>query len=155
MTDRTHAATAIEHVRANYRAAIIPRCEERGCKLGLGSMPAHVTLKGESLRGDRRMCDCIVIAAHGTSLTITLVELKSKTAHAREVCEKLENGTRAALDLLHECGCSPSRLYHLALAKRWDASELAVVSKARLRVYGRTYGVLAKRCGASLHAVVR
>lgn len=154
MSTKTLAAIR-SYVDRNLPHAKAKRCCEARCELKLGGIRSLVLLKGELVLSDRKMCDCILFVVRD-GLAVALAELKSKTAHAREIVEKLENASKAALDIL--AGCVPAlakpRLVFLVLAKSWHRSELKVLTGHGVSAGGTRYPVLPKKCGASLSQVL-
>jgi len=146
----------LEVIKGNLTHAVVERCAEQHCELRLDGLSNYVVLKGEQVCPDRRMCDCIIFVATESGVTIGIVELKSKTAHASEVIEKLTNASESALEILDGCGVRTAKpeFWHLVLSKRWDASEYRVITNRKIIVGGKKYPVIPKRCGTCFSAVI-
>jgi len=146
----------LEVIKDNFTHAAMARCSEQHCELRLGGLSHYVVLKGERVCPDRKMCDCIVFVMMDDRMIIGIVELKSRTAHAREVIEKLTNASKSALKILDECGDRLVGLefYHLVLSKRWNSSEYRVITGHKVSVRGKKYHIIPKRCGTSFAAVM-
>lgn len=145
----------IDCVKSKFTNAIITRCSEMGCRLKLDGLSNYVILKGERICQDRRICDCIIFI-RDDSIIIGIVELKSKTAHSSEIEEKLTNGSLIALKILERC-CDNSvkfEFYHLVLSKSWYSSEYMVIISRKIRVRGKKYEIIPKRCGVSFSKVI-
>jgi hypothetical protein len=112
-------------------------------------------LKGERICRDRKICDCIVFTAEH-SLIIGIIELKSRTAHPKEIEEKLTNGSAISLDILERCadGIPKFEFYHLVLSKSWRTSEYVVIVNTRINVRGKKYYIIAGECGISFSQVI-
>ena len=143
--------SAIDCIKDNYITAIINSCAEKGCKLELNDLEEHIVLKGEKILQDRKMCDCIIFLKH----VVGFVELKSKTVHATEVVEKLTNGTKAAIDILEGCNNSTDfNFFHIVLAKKWNSSEYRVITKKKIKIRGKRYDIIPKKCGTSFCQII-
>lgn len=152
----------IDRIKRDLAHALRQRCSERGCTLRLQGLRNHVVLKGEEILQDRQdrklpMCDCIIFVTDG-SVTIGVVELKSKTADPSQIESKLTNSSRAALDIVEKYTDSRTeiRLYHLVLCKRWRPIEHRAIASKRIKVRGKReeYSIITKRCGVSFSAVI-
>lgn len=151
-----HGLAAIRaHIDRHLPHAKAKRCCEARCELKLDGLRCRILLKGELARQDRKMCDCIVFA--GTDrLAVALAELKSKTARASDVVEKLTNGSLAALEVIGAAeGALPGLTFcFIVLAKAWHRSELVTLTRHRIAVRGTRYRILPKKCGVSLAEVL-
>lgn len=145
----------VQQIKANFADAVVPRCRERGCELKRSGLTAYVVLKGEKLRNDRRMPDCIIFVERPLPI-VGVAELKSKTIHASEIREKLTNGSRAASEILEKRGFIdiPARYYHLVLAKSWPGQEVRAIRRRKLKVRGVLYDIILGRCGTSLSKAI-
>lgn len=141
-------------VACRHEPSVVKRCEDQGCRLRLDGLPDRLVIKGDSLGFARRMPDCVIFAQLSGVLLVAVVELKSKTTHAREVTEKLTNGIRFALELLADGGRPQHVLYALVLSKSSKSSEYRTLTAKPLRVAGCAYRVLPKRCGVRLLDIV-
>ena len=70
--------------------AVLARCSERGCCLGLRGMSGCIVVKGEKVLPNKKACDCIIF--HGLPVPrVVLVELKSGFVNSGQIEEKFEN----------------------------------------------------------------
>jgi len=139
----------IEH---NFKNAIIPKCSEHGCSLKLDDLSNYVVLKGENVCKSQPICDCIIFLEN-TNI-IGIIELKSKTAHSSEIEAKLTNGSKIALEILKMCNDIKCKFYHIVLAKRWRSSEYRVITQKKIKIEGKKYNIIPKRCGTYFSAVI-
>jgi hypothetical protein len=144
----------VDFLRREYEYAIIPSCSEQGCKLDLSGIRNKVILKGEKIRPTKKISDCLIFTE---STMIGIVELKGKTAHPTEVQEKLVNGSLAALEILEECFENSTGVVfcHIVLCKSWSVSEHQVISHRKLKIRGKKYYIITKRCGARYDGIMR
>ena len=145
----------IDCVKSNFAQAIVKRCSESGCTLSLAGLGEHVVLKGEKIYRDRKMCDCIIFVVNG-SVIVGIVELKSGTVDSKDVIKKLTNSSEVALNILKKCTDNHAdfRFYHIVLCNaRWKTIELKNMKKG-LKVRGKKYSIIAKRCGISFSAII-
>ena len=91
----------INCIKNNYTNAIISRCFEMGCELKLDGFNEYVILKGEKIRRNMKISDCIIFIKD--NFIIAIIELKSRTIHASEIVSKLTNASKIALNILKEC----------------------------------------------------
>lgn len=145
----------INCIKNNYPNAIIPRCYEMGCHLRLNGLNNYVILKGERMCKDRKICDCIIFTSDNY-IIIGIVELKSKTVHSSEIIEKLTNGLKIALDILEECNdkCMMYEFYPIVLCKSWHTSEYRIIIKGKIKIKGKRYNIIPKKCGISFSTVI-
>jgi hypothetical protein len=145
----------IDRIKSRFAHALRRGCSEKRCTLRLQGLGNYAVLNGERICPDRKMCDCIIFVANG-SVIIGIVELKSKTAHSSDIAEKLTNSSETALDILQRCADSgvDFRLCHLALSKKWKTIELRKIRKERVRIRGKVYSIITKRCGVSFSTVI-
>jgi len=143
----------LESIENNFTYAIIKRCSETGCELRLNNLTRYIVLKGENICRDEKICDCIIFLE---DILIALVELKSRTAKAGSVVEKLTNGSLVAINILESYLDKTIRLnfYHIVLCKRWRVSEYRVITSRKISIRGKTYDIIAKRCGVSLSELI-
>ena len=52
----------VDLIKNNFANAIVRRCSERNCKLGLNGLSNYIILKGERVCQNRKICDCIIFA---------------------------------------------------------------------------------------------
>jgi hypothetical protein len=144
------------HVARRLRSAMRQQCREGRCKLGLEAVPAFVLLKGELVRPNERMCDCIIFLG-SPSPAVVLAELKGRTVHAREVGEKLRNAAKAVADIIGECPSFGAQLGFLpiTLAKQWTRSELKALGMESVMFAGVKHDIRHARCGARLSDLLK
>ena len=63
----------IERIKSNFAEEMVTHCSERSCKLKLVGLSDYVVLKGEKMRGDCKICDCLIFTENADGL-IGLVE---------------------------------------------------------------------------------
>lgn len=148
----------VDCVKNNYMNAVVTRYSEGRCKLKLGSLTNYVVLKGEELRMNIRICD-FVIFSEEKYVIVGVVELKSKSIHAREIMEKLDNGLNIALQILKECAdyLAPDteiKLCPLVLHRGISTQEHRVLKSKKLLVRGRKIDVFLRKCGASFSRII-
>lgn len=145
----------INCIKNNYTNAIIPRCYKMGCHLGLNGLNNYVILKGERICTDRKICDCIIFTSDNY-IIIGIVELKSKTVYASEIIEKLANGIKTALDILEEGNdnCMKFEFYPIVLYKSLHPAEYKVITSRKIKVKGKRYNIIPKKCGISFSTVI-
>ncbi len=153
------APSALAEIRAyaaeRLSAAVRRQCREGKCSLGLDSVGEFVMLKGELVRPNKAMCDCIVFLVAPPPMVV-LAELKAKTVHAREVGRKLRNAARAVADIITGCpsfGVRP-RLLPLTLANRWTRSELKVLELESVTFAGKSHPIGHHHCGDRLSDIL-
>jgi hypothetical protein len=145
----------IDCIKNDFAEAIINHCEEKSCKLKLVGLNNYVILKGEKVRekicSERKICDCIIFTLGGEYVVIGIIELKSRTVHASEIEEQLTNGLEVALDILKKCNDEHLKLdvYPIVLSKARSSSELRMIASKRIRVGGKKYDIIPKKCGLS------
>jgi hypothetical protein len=129
---------------------MVTHCSERSCKLKLVGLGNYVVLKGEKMRGDCKICDCLIFTENADGL-IGLVELKSKNANATEIEEKLTNGLEIASRLLEKCGIKYVNVdfYLIVLSKNWRSSEYQVIKSRKVQFRGKRYDIIPRKCGLS------
>ena len=143
-------------IKSKSDDAVTPRCSEGGCELKLDGLKKYIVVKGDKICKDRKICDCIIFTEIDNLPTIGVIELKSKTVHANEVVEKLDNGSKIALDILEKC--SDNRLKyefcHIVLCRRWSSSEYIAIKSRKIAIRGNKCSIIPKRCGVSFSAVI-
>jgi|Deesub1362B_J571_1020462.scaffolds.fasta_scaffold00956_7 hypothetical protein len=146
----------VDCISNNFNNAIIKRCSESRCRLRLDGLNCYIILKGEKVCRNKKICDCIIFTEENNIHIIGVVELKSKTVHANKVKEKLEEGSKIALDVLKECVKMPNSLdfYHIVLAKRWSTSEFRMITSLKIWINGKRYDIIPKKCGTSLAELI-
>lgn len=141
----------IDGIKKCYPKAVITHCAEQNCKLDLRGLNNFIILKGEKICITKKMCDCLLFHEK-ECIIIGTIELKSKTAHASEIIEKLRNGLEFAIKILNECKGSLKNIKFIPviLSRRWDSSEYRVLTNQRIEIHGKKLNILPKRCGTSL-----
>jgi len=131
------------------------RCREGKCSLLLEGIGDFLLLKGDVVRTDVKMCDCIIFL-DSPSPTIVLAELKGKTVHASEAQEKIQNAAAVAAEITAKCETfrSCSRLLALVLARKWTVSAQKVLGRLRVTFAGRRYRIHHARCGKALSCLL-
>ncbi|MHA1610160.1 MAG: hypothetical protein ACTSUJ_09220 [Candidatus Njordarchaeales archaeon] len=150
--------TLIQLIKNKYDHAVIYYCKERGCELKLTGLNEYIILKGEKLCQSEKVCDCIIFAQKLLEdVTIGLIELKSRTAHFQEIEEKLAGGARLALRILDEISIRRLNvgLYPIVLAKSWRIHEYQILINRRIKVGGKQYRIIPKKCGSSLLKILQ
>ena len=101
------------------------------------------------------MCDCIIFSMENDFI-IGLVELKSKTTHAGEISEKLNNASKIALDILGNFDESSFkiRFFPVLLSKGYKDTELRSMRKEKINFRGKKYDIICKRCGTSFSDII-
>jgi hypothetical protein len=145
----------IARIKRDYAHALRDRCSERRCTLRLDHLSDHIVLKGEEICEDRKMCDSIVFVVN-SSVTIGIVELKSKTIHTSEVADKLANSSEIALDIFKKHGDrrTKSEFLHILLYKALDGSESRKLRDRKIKVEGREHDIIPERCGSSFSKII-
>ena len=145
----------IKSIREKYAHAVRCKCEESGCRLGLKNLAEYVILRGDNLCSDQRMCDCIVFHAR-RSIIIGVVELKSKTVHARTVVKKLQNSSKMASTIMGECFGEHQQfeILPIVLAKSWAPVEMRILARGKTRVKGKKQDILMRRCGEDFSGIM-
>jgi len=145
------------YVQANLPGARIQKCCESRCTLRLDDLRPFILLKGEKVRPQQRMCDCIVFLERD-SLIMAMAELKSGTVDVSQVVEKLRNGSRAAIAIVHAASGTQRDIgaCFVVLARRWHRSEhkLLTHKSNRIRVEGTKHPILPRRCGTRLSGLL-
>jgi len=144
----------VERVRDSWRSAVVRRCAESGCSLGLGGLPKHTVLRGEKLVRNTRICDGLVFVG-GSTLLVALVELRSRTVDVSAVKDKLENGTRMVTSWMKRLDCRGYELYHIVLAKKWRTPDYEALRTRPIKYQGRRYYIIPAKCGVSLAELLR
>lgn len=145
----------IRCIKSNFSGAIIACCSEKGCRLRHNGLTNYIILKGERICKDRRICDCIIFIKDN-GIIIGIIELKGKTIHVSEIIEKLSNGSEIALYILDKCNDNSIRFefYHIVLSKKISTSEYKMITKRRIRIRGRSYNIIPKKCGVSFSTLI-
>lgn len=127
-------------------------CSERdtGCKVNLSNLK-YIALKGEELvQHSEKICDCFIFDDRNT-LTVHLVELKSKSYHASDIREKFENGLKNCLDILK--AVDSNNLYRptlILVASAHRPVERRMVRNIPIVFNDEPYHVITKKCGLIL-----
>ena len=152
MTAQSKQSTGIVAYLSNvFKNAIIDRCCERNCRLGLAGLSNCVVLKGEKIAKDRKMCDCIVI--HSVSPPrIILVELKSGGVRAEHVIEKFENALQFLSQAEHNL--HGNQVYNvnmlLLIKRRLPRTFYTRLRAQKFNMKGKKHSIMTLRCGAGL-----
>ena len=143
-----------ECIRENFGDGLVRRCADSGCRLGLKGLESFLVLKGERLCEHERISDCIIFA---DNVLIGIVELKSKTAHANQIIDKLTNAASLTLAILRKCGTRSSdfEILFIVLCKAWRVSDHRIISNRRIRLKGRNFGIVTKKCGTNLATLTK
>ncbi len=147
-------------VRNNFAKAIMDKCYEKGCKLKLDrkrkEVKRYVILKGEKISKKGKICDCIIFMESKGAIVIGIVELKNKVVHINEIKEKLTNGSKILSNILKRCNSYHTNfeIFHIVLAKRWQSSEYRILSKEKIKVNGKKYNIILKKCGVSFFRII-
>ena len=146
----------IDCIKNDFAEERVNRCSDRGCTLKLGGLSNSVILKGDGICKDHKICDCIIFTPGGEYVVIGIIELKSRTVHASEIEEKLTNGSEVALDILEKCNDEHLKFdfYHIVLSKEWSSSELRMIESKRIRVGGKEYNIITKKCELSFPELI-
>jgi len=159
------AASLRAAMKTRYGSVATTRRQDEGCSINLDGLGHRVVLRGEGLSllvaPQRRSSaeeapDCLVIGTHAGGPILGVVELKSKTASASNVQQKLVNGIHDANEALAACGRTPnlSRTYPIVLAKSRRASAFQVLASRELRVGATRLRVTVGACGDRLTDIV-
>jgi len=154
------APDALDEVRGclddSQKRAERRRCREGKCSLRLKEVGDFLLIKGDLVRSDVKMCDCIIFL-QTPAPTLVLAELKAKTVHAREVGEKMRNAVGTLADLIARCPSlgTCSRFLALALAKGWTRSELKMLAQEHVTFAGNKHRIRHARCGARLSELLQ
>lgn len=142
-------------IKGEFAHALRTRCSESSCTLRLDHLSNHVVLNGEEICEDRRMCDCVVFVLDD-SVTIGVVELKSRTIHTSEVLDKLTNSSEIALAIFEKYSGRRTKpiFLHILLHKGSDGTERRKLGKTRIKVRGKEYGIITKPCGSFFSTII-
>ncbi len=146
-------ADIIDLIRSKFSYAVITRCSEKKCNLGLEKLGTFVALKGELVCQDsQKMCDCIIFKAN-SDFDIGIVELKGKNPNASEVIEKISNGKDIALDIIKDQleNMNEVKFHLLALAKGWDNTQNRKIKTEKINIRGKAHYIKTPRCGVSFY----
>ena len=137
---------------------IVDSCNERRsrCMLKLDGMNEYIILKGERLCSDQKICDCFVFIEEVGLEIVALVELKSRSVHASEIEEKLENSLKWAIDILDDCGVGVSdvKIGLIVLAKNWRTVEHKKTRALVIKIRGMKEGIITGKCGDSIEKLI-
>jgi len=136
---------------------IVNRCAEGNrCKLKLDGMNEHIILKGERLCSNQKICDCFVFVEEVDLGIVALIELKSRSVHASEIEEKLENSLERAIEILNDCSVSVKdvRIYLIVLAKNWRTVEHRKIGRLTINIRGIKEGIITGKCDISLRDII-
>ncbi|MGD2247085.1 MAG: hypothetical protein PVF58_01680 [Candidatus Methanofastidiosia archaeon] len=138
-------------IKEKYCDAIVLNCAEKGCKIDLREIENYIILKGEKICKNRKICDHIIFIGNN-SITIVIVEFKSKNAKSSEVEEKLYNCSNYALEILEKYtdGSFTYDFYHYVVVKSWRPPEYRKIVNTRLNIRGRRYNIIPGRLEVSL-----
>lgn len=146
----------IQTLEKNYYYAIVKKCSESNCKLGLKNLSNFIILKGEKLTTNQKICDCIIYLQE-KCVYVVLVELKSRTLHATEIIDKLTNGLIISQEIIKGVGLNISQIKFipLLLSLSKNTSEYRVLTSKRIDFQGKKYKILLKKCGIILSEVLQ
>jgi len=136
---------------------IVNHCAEGNrCKLKLDGMNERIILKGECLCSNQKICDCFVFVEEVDLGIVALVELKSRSVHASEIEEKLENSLERAIEILDDCGVSVGdvRIYLIVLAKNWRSEEHRKIRRSSIKIRGIEEGIITGKCDNLLRDII-
>ncbi len=144
-------------LREKYKRYLLDKCKEKKCKIVLKDLNNYIILDAENIykkSSNGKMCDCIIctIFDNDQRKKVAIVELKSKNLTASEVYEKLQNGGDLIQNILKEnqIKYSPSEFYLIALAKRWDQTELRMIESKKIRINNKKLFIITEKCGKTL-----
>lgn len=129
------------------------RCSERGtgCNVDLSVLNC-IVLKGEELvRHSEKICDCFIFDYRNT-LTVYLVELKSKNYNAQDITEKFENSLKKCLDVIKSVDSNDLYTPILILAAHKHRSVEYRILKRPIKFNKRTYHLRFEKCGLKISA---
>jgi len=134
---------------------IIKRCSEQSCELKLDNLNDYVILKGEKLCQQYKICDCIIFTSDNDNI-IGIVELKSRTIHAHDIEDKFNNGMEKVIKILEECDVNSKNFefYFIVLSKKWSNSEYVMCKNIKIKIRGKKFSVIPKKCGDSFSAII-
>lgn len=147
--------SVIDSIRADFSDKIIPCCDDNGCTLRLNDLNDYIIMKGERICIDRKMCDCIIFK-NNNIIIIGIVELKSKNPHVNDIEEKLNNSSAKAIEIFEQY-CERNikfELCHIVLAKRWKPPEYDLIKSKKIRIRGKRYDIIPKKCGDSFSTLI-
>jgi len=146
----------IQNVRNKFDYAVMSRCQEAGCELKLSNLTNYIVLKGELLYKDKKMADCIIFVKCDSKIAVGIIELKSKTVHVKEVIEKLTNSLEVTLKILEDLSCNfQYSIYLIVLSKKWDHSEYRIITSKKIKLHGKSYLILPKKCNDSFSLILK
>lgn len=144
----------INHVKATYKTAIFPRCEESGCKLIIDVKQRKVICKGEILVGlvwdnQVKMTDGIIFLCN-SHFNIVSAELKGKSVKASAITEKFINSVKLICEIIDRSPKIPKahKIHLIVVAKSWDRqTQISITDNVkRNKLSEPIFG----RCGDSL-----
>ncbi|UJG41295.1 MAG: hypothetical protein K9W45_02255 [Candidatus Heimdallarchaeum aukensis] len=133
------------------------KCYERNCELKIDIDKEYIILDGDSLIKEKSS-DCIIIVETNHCLYIIIAELKNKSAKAKEVIEKLENGSKVVKTIVEEyCSKNIKKSYYpLVLSKGWrHYSEIKIIKNISISISGKKHPILPVSCGYHLSRLLR
>lgn len=133
-----------------FGKAVINKCCEKNCKLGLEGIFNYVVMKGEKVTR-QKICDCIIV--HDASPPrIILVELKSGGVRFEQVIEKFTNGLHLMLQF--DRAIFGNRRYNvnmlLLVKRRLPRTFYSRIRSHKFKLRGEKYSIMTLRCGEDL-----
>lgn len=128
-------------------------CFEKGtrCRINLHGL-CCIVIKGEKhAQNSEKMCDCFIFDDRNT-LTIHLVELKSRVSDAYDIKEKFENGLNACSRILKGIKLNEQYTPKLILAAHnyGRHTETKKLQKIQIKFNGKTHHIYLEKCGLKL-----
>ncbi len=153
-----------KNVAEHFPDALIKKCSESSCSLGLRNIPRRVLVKGEVIvallskknASDKKACDCIVFVHMDSSLYCFLVELKNKDVAPRNVHEKFVNTVSALSQICQKCTIDFSfdNVFPLVLSKKLNPLVKMRLAKLPVHYKDFKYFISTKRCDCQLETLL-
>ena len=145
-------ADLISKIQKRYYYAVC-RCAEKGCTINLEGISNYTSLKGEKLTTDA-ICDCLIFDNRG-GLTVSLIELKSRSLDVEHIKKKFENSTNETLNILEQIGVSkvPDFVFALLAKSYKNHSTFVMLKNIKIMLKNRKYPIRLKKCGDSLESL--
>lgn len=127
-------------------------CSETGtgCNIKLLGLNCIVLKGEEQAQNYEKMCDCFIFDDRNT-LTVHLVELKSKTSHASDIEEKFRNGLNGCNRILAKISPNKQHMPKLVLAAcSYRRPEKRRLKQIVLWVNNKPCRLNLERCGLEL-----
>ncbi len=143
----------VQEIKDEYHNAKVDCCTENKCKLHVDTGKNFVILKGELLvNQSKKICDCIIF--HDDE-KIALVELKSHNLDVTDIIEKLTNAGKESSSIATSHGANDPLFFVILLAKSYKNYVIHdKIQKATVKIQGKSYSILAKKCGDSLKKII-